>query len=166
MRFSFRAFRDFTVKSLWRPRFRRIRLGIGLVMALYVGISSSREAELFPFFSWKLFHFRDGQNVRYTLLLEEVKGKRLTPAKNTLDVGGPARILSSIDSRSLVRKLGLALQDKQPSAEEYRGLLETAFLDKLKPIRYQVLAEKYDAASYLTSRRVTWRETLGTFELK
>lgn len=166
MRFSFRAFGDYLLKSLWRPRFRRYRLGVLLLLVGYVGVSSRREAEIFPFFSWKLFHLRDGQNIRYTLLLEEVKGKTLTPPKNMLEVSGPARLLNSIDSRSLVRKLGVALQDKQPSAEEYRRLLETAFLEKLKPIRYQVLAEKYDAASFLASRRVTWRESLGAFDLK
>ena len=166
MRFSFRAIRDSFLKSLWRPRFRRYRLLVALLLVGYAVVSSSRGTELFPFFSWKLFHLRDGQNIRYTLLLEEVKGKALTPPKNMLEVSGPDRILNSIESRSLVRKLGLALQDKQSSADEYRHLLESAFLEKLKPIRYQVLAEKYDAASFLTSRRVTWRETLGAYYLK
>jgi hypothetical protein len=158
--------REFRPGNLWRARHRRIRLTLALVGFFYLALALSREAEIFPFFSWRLFDLRAPDNVRYSLVLEEVRGKALSPPRNMLEVRGPARALSSIDSRSLVRKLGIALQRKDPSAAAHRQLLESAFLEPLKPIRYQVVAEKFDAASFLASRKITQSETLGAFALK
>ncbi len=156
---------EWSKRTPWRRRHRRLRILLGVAVLGYLAVALGRPTELFPFFSWKLFHLRAPDNLRFTLMLEEVRGLSVEPPQSMLDIRGPARILTSIDSRALVRKLGLALKDGEPSAAEYRKLLESAFLNRLKPIRYQVVAEKYDAASFVASRRVTWRQSLGSFEL-
>jgi hypothetical protein len=150
----------------WKRRHRRGRAALLVLGVVYLAVALYPGGEIFPFFSWKLFHARSGDTVRFSLILEEVKGKALVPPRNMLDVRGPARRLAAIDARALVKKLGSALRKGLPSADKHRELLESAFLGPLRPIRYRVVAEKYDPSVYLASRKITWTETLGAFELK
>src|SRR5579859_7089781 len=122
------------------------RRGIALFLAAYFagGILTllHPEQEVFPVYSWFLFALVPPSLPQYGLLLHEVNGRVVEPARLSQEADGFVATPHSVTAYKLAQQLGFAIERHPLEAESYRAVLEENWLPPAT--RYEVVRIKAD----------------------
>jgi hypothetical protein len=99
--------------------------------------------ELFPFYSWSMFSKVPSEQNAYVVVIHEVGGKPLSPAKEFQEASGLVNSPQSVVAHQVIQKLGLAYRKGNAKEQtEVRKLFEKNYLSI--GTRYELASMNYD----------------------
>ena len=138
---------------------------------MYVAIAVARESvpgrdEIFPFASWSLFSMVPNESRDFTVRILQVDGRPIDRPMNFEEAHalfGSAAV--SHGARMSIQRLGEAVERRDAaSVDRVRGYFEGLHLRGHEPVRYELLARRYDPLERW--RRGTFRSVrvIATFQ--
>ena len=140
--------------------YRILRGWVTIFLAGYFAVGLSTlllpRREVFPVYSWFLFALVPGQESRYALRLQEVRGQKLAEPVLYQNADGLVADPHSVTVRELVQQFGLAVEKGRVREQlRIRRMMEKDHLPS--PCRYELVIITYDPL-------VRWRT--GRYEVR
>ena len=140
--------------------------------AIYLVISITRQglgySEIFPFSSWSLFSKVPNEVRDYTIRIVEADGRALD---RPVDFEDAKEIFGSVaishGARMSIQRMGVAAErGDSAGAARVRAYLESLYLREHRPVRYEVVARRYDPLERWREGKFRSVRVVATFEAK